>query len=223
MREVVRLASADPGPPHDAGLKRSPEALQPRIFPERNCWPRPVVLRHTASRVTVRFVRAERLVTLAKGGHEMGSRFTAALRALLPALGLFLLGAEAAANTLTQNLSWTIDRAGTTTKYRVVAYGDSIYAGYNGSISSVAKRAAPTVDGEYLSRSGTPTSRSSGAPSRARSRRTSTTTRSSPSARTCRPTDPRRHVRDVRQRRPAGAQPSRARPAPATTRRWTPR
>jgi lysophospholipase L1-like esterase len=36
--------------------------------------------------------------------------------------------------------------------YRVVAYGDSIYAGYYGSISRVAKRAAPTVDGEYLSK-----------------------------------------------------------------------
>jgi lysophospholipase L1-like esterase len=53
--------------------------------------------------------------------------------------------------TITQNVSWTIDRAGTTTKYRVTAYGDSIYAGYRGSLSSVAKRAAPWVDGEYLS------------------------------------------------------------------------
>ena len=55
------------------------------------------------------------------------------------------------ANTLTQNVSWTIDRAGTTTKYRVVAYGDSIYAGYNGSTTSAAKYAATTVDAEYLS------------------------------------------------------------------------
>jgi lysophospholipase L1-like esterase len=62
------------------------------------------------------------------------------------------LGSEASANTLTQNLSWTIDRAGTTTKYRVTAYGDSIYAGYYGSLSRVAKRAAPTVDGEYLAK-----------------------------------------------------------------------
>jgi lysophospholipase L1-like esterase len=52
---------------------------------------------------------------------------------------------------LTQNVSWTIDRAGTTAKYRVVAYGDSIYAGYNGSVTSAAKYAAPTVDAEYLS------------------------------------------------------------------------
>jgi len=57
----------------------------------------------------------------------------------------------ARANTVTQNTSWTIDRSGTSTTYRVVGYGDSIYAGYYGSISSVAKRAAPWVEGEYLS------------------------------------------------------------------------
>jgi len=62
-----------------------------------------------------------------------------------------LLAAPAFANTLTQNLSWTIDRSGTTAKYRVTAYGDSIYAGYYGSISRAAKRAGPTVEGEYLS------------------------------------------------------------------------
>lgn len=66
-------------------------------------------------------------------------------------LGLLLVSGDALANTLTQNTSWTIDRAGTTTKYRVVAYGDSIFAGYNGSLSSVDKRAAPHVQGEYLS------------------------------------------------------------------------
>src|SRR6185369_3688845 len=60
-------------------------------------------------------------------------------------------GSAALASTVTQNTSWTIDRAGTTANYRVVAYGDSIYAGYHGSISNVAKRAAPWVDGEYLS------------------------------------------------------------------------
>jgi len=58
--------------------------------------------------------------------------------------------AEAVASTLTQNTSWTINRAGVSTKYRVVGYGDSIYAGYYGSISRVAKRAAPWSDGEYL-------------------------------------------------------------------------
>lgn len=73
-------------------------------------------------------------------------------RALLtvPAAAL-VWGSVASASTITQNTSWTIDRSGTTTKYRVVGYGDSIYAGYRGSLSSVAKRAAPLVDGEYLS------------------------------------------------------------------------
>lgn len=58
--------------------------------------------------------------------------------------------AEAVASTLTQNTSWTINRANVSTTYRVVGYGDSIYAGYYGSISRVAKRAAPWSDGEYL-------------------------------------------------------------------------
>jgi len=60
------------------------------------------------------------------------------------------VGGEAMANTLNQNTAWTITRSGATSTYRVVAYGDSIYAGYNGSTTSVAKRAAPLVDGEYL-------------------------------------------------------------------------
>jgi lysophospholipase L1-like esterase len=77
--------------------------------------------------------------------------FPAVLRHLLPALALLVVGAQASANTLTQNVSWTIDRAGTSAKYRVVAYGDSIYAGYNGSTTSAAKYAASTVDAEYLS------------------------------------------------------------------------
>ena len=64
-------------------------------------------------------------------------------------LGLALASSAAAANTITQNLSWTINRSGVTSKYRVVAYGDSIFAGYYGSISRVAKRAAPYVDAEY--------------------------------------------------------------------------
>jgi lysophospholipase L1-like esterase len=57
---------------------------------------------------------------------------------------------DAMASTLNQNVSWTIDRAGTTTKYRIAAYGDSIYAGYNGSVFNAAKYAATTVDAEYL-------------------------------------------------------------------------
>jgi len=68
----------------------------------------------------------------------------------LPAISLLVLSAQAMGNTLNQNVSWTVDRAGTTTKYRVVAYGDSIYAGYNGSISNAARYSAPTVDAEYL-------------------------------------------------------------------------
>ena len=70
---------------------------------------------------------------------------------LVLALAGILCGSQAWANTVTQNTSWTIDRAGTNTTYRVVGYGDSIYAGYYGSISAVAKRAAPWVEGEYLS------------------------------------------------------------------------
>lgn len=63
--------------------------------------------------------------------------------------GLALASGAAVANTVTQNLSWTINRTGATAKYRVVAYGDSIFAGYYGSISYVAKRASPYVDAEY--------------------------------------------------------------------------
>ncbi len=72
-------------------------------------------------------------------------------RAIMLALGIAAFAAELQASTLNQNVSWTIDRAGTSTVYRVVAYGDSIYAGYNGSISNAAKYSAPTVDAEYLS------------------------------------------------------------------------
>jgi len=69
---------------------------------------------------------------------------------LLAAIATLVLGSQAYASTLTQNLSWTIDRAGTTAKYRVAAYGDSIYAGYNTSLFSIALFAAPTVDADYL-------------------------------------------------------------------------
>lgn len=72
------------------------------------------------------------------------------LHVLVPAVAVFV-AAQAYANTLNQNVSWTVDRSGTSTKYRIVAYGDSIYAGYNGSITSAAKYSAPTVDAEYLS------------------------------------------------------------------------
>jgi lysophospholipase L1-like esterase len=81
----------------------------------------------------------------------MYTRNRGLVRRVLPAVAMLALGTQAWANTLNQNVSWTIDRAGTTAKYRVVAYGDSIYAGYNGSVSNAARYAAPTVDGEYLS------------------------------------------------------------------------
>ncbi len=81
----------------------------------------------------------------------MSIRFRRSFHILLPAFVLFAQVSGAAASTLNQNASWTIDRAGTTTKFRSVAYGDSIYAGYNGSVSSAAKYAAPTVNAEYLS------------------------------------------------------------------------
>jgi lysophospholipase L1-like esterase len=80
----------------------------------------------------------------------MTLRFGKIVRALFPAVALLAVSSQAMASTLNQNVSWTIDRSGTTTKYRVVAYGDSIYAGYNGSISNAAKYSATTVESEYL-------------------------------------------------------------------------
>ncbi|MFN2426050.1 MAG: SGNH/GDSL hydrolase family protein [Candidatus Binatia bacterium] len=71
--------------------------------------------------------------------------------ALFTAVGTLAVASTSMASTLTQNVSWTVDRAGTTTKYRIAAYGDSIYAGYYGSTSKAAKYAATTVDAEYLS------------------------------------------------------------------------
>src|ERR1700739_1245033 len=81
----------------------------------------------------------------------MITRVPSLARRLLPAVVLLGMAAQAGANTLTQNVSWTIDRPGPSTKYRLVAYGGSIYAGYNTSITSAAKYSAPTVDAEYLS------------------------------------------------------------------------
>ena len=66
-------------------------------------------------------------------------------------LGALLLAAPAPASTIAQNMAWTIDREETTAKYRIVAYGDSIFAGYQNSISRVAIYAAPTIDAEYAS------------------------------------------------------------------------
>ncbi len=81
----------------------------------------------------------------------MNTQNRGAVRRALPAVLLLAFGGQAIGNTLNQNVSWTVDRAGTTAKYRIVAYGDSIYAGYNGSVSNAAKYSAPTVDAEYLS------------------------------------------------------------------------
>jgi len=74
-------------------------------------------------------------------------------RWLVSAMGAAMLvgSVGADASTLTQNSSWTVNRSGTSTQYRVVAYGDSIYAGYYGSITAVRRRAAPYVAGEYKS------------------------------------------------------------------------
>ena len=79
------------------------------------------------------------------------TRFHKSLPTLLSTLAALALGGPAAASTLNQNVSWTIDRPDTATVYRVVAYGDSIFAGYNGSTLNAAKYSAPTVDAEYLS------------------------------------------------------------------------
>jgi lysophospholipase L1-like esterase len=81
----------------------------------------------------------------------MKTKVRTALRTLLPAIALLTVGSAAVASTLNQNVSWTIDRAATTASYRVVAYGDSIFAGYNGSVTNAAKYSAPTVSSEYLS------------------------------------------------------------------------
>lgn len=81
----------------------------------------------------------------------MKNGYLGAARTWLPALALLGLSASAMGSTLNQNVSWTIDRSGTTTKHRITAYGDSIYAGYTGSTVSAAKYSAPTVDAEYLS------------------------------------------------------------------------
>lgn len=57
-----------------------------------------------------------------------------------------------------QNSSWTIERASRLPTYKVVAYGDSIFAGLvtvepsDPEFLKIARRAAPYVAGEYLSR-----------------------------------------------------------------------
>jgi lysophospholipase L1-like esterase len=72
-------------------------------------------------------------------------------RSLVSAAFALAIASGAGATTINQNTSWTITKSGATQTYRVVGYGDSIYAGYRGSIFTVAKRAAPYVGGEYAS------------------------------------------------------------------------
>ena len=90
-------------------------------------------------------------LTTPPGENSMKIQLRRLARLCVHALAVTVVAAPAAASTLNQNVSWTVDRAGTTAKFRVVAYGDSIYAGYNGSISNAARWAAPTVQSEYLS------------------------------------------------------------------------
>jgi lysophospholipase L1-like esterase len=66
------------------------------------------------------------------------------------ALAATVVSGSAVASTINHNTSWTINRTGATSTYRVVAYGDSIFAGYNGGLFSVARRAEPYTSGEYL-------------------------------------------------------------------------
>lgn len=85
-------------------------------------------------------------MTLLESCRPRGRTYAAVL-ALMSAV----VAAPAAATTLNQNVSWTIDRPDTSNNYLIVAYGDSIFAGYNGSVFNAARFAAPTVDAEYLS------------------------------------------------------------------------
>jgi cysteine-rich repeat protein len=61
-----------------------------------------------------------------------------------------LLAASANASTIAQNSAWNVTRPGApATPFRIVAYGDSIFAGYTGA-TSIAQRGGPHVTGEYL-------------------------------------------------------------------------
>src|SRR5947208_331980 len=78
----------------------------------------------------------------------MGQRMTYGARlGALVAIAM-LTAVEASATTIAQNSSWTVTRTGATQTLRIVAYGDSIFAGYNGS-STICRRAEPLVTGEY--------------------------------------------------------------------------
>jgi hypothetical protein len=72
----------------------------------------------------------------------MSLRFSLRGAAAASALAVMVGSGSAAASPITQNTSWTIQRSGATSTYRVVAYGDSLFAGYNGGLWSMARRAA---------------------------------------------------------------------------------
>jgi cysteine-rich repeat protein len=59
-----------------------------------------------------------------------------------------VIAVDAGATTIAQNSSWTVTRPGATQTLRIVAYGDSIFAGYTNA-TTVCRRAAPLVAGEY--------------------------------------------------------------------------
>lgn len=73
--------------------------------------------------------------------------YGARLSALLALPGVISVS-TAGATTVAQNSAWNVTRPGATQTYRIVAYGDSIFAGYV-SATSVARRAGPHVNGEY--------------------------------------------------------------------------
>lgn len=79
---------------------------------------------------------------------RLPDRIRVSIVAAMISLGC-LVSADALASTINTNTSWTVTRPGVTETLRIVAYGDSIYAGWNGSISNVGRRAAPMVAGEY--------------------------------------------------------------------------
>jgi cysteine-rich repeat protein len=60
-----------------------------------------------------------------------------------------LMAGAASASTIAQNSAWNITRPGSTQTFGVVAYGDSIFAGYT-SATNIARRGAPHVTAEYL-------------------------------------------------------------------------
>lgn len=64
------------------------------------------------------------------------------------AAGVTLVSAQAGATTIAQNSAWNVTRPGATETLRIVAYGDSIYAGYI-NFTTVARRAGPHVAAEY--------------------------------------------------------------------------